>query len=252
VDVHTHLDYPEFDADRDEVLARASAAGVGAVFVCGSDPARWTFASTLPVTLFLGIHPWVAAGLSDDEHRSLLADLAARPCAGIGEIGLDRLHGRSPEAWSRQLRSLRDQLALARERNVPVQFHGVRSWPELLTVLQRDGVPDAGGIAHAWSAAPDQVDRAVRLGLMLSFGPMVLFDRARKARQSAAQVPLGHLLIETDCPHMLAPGVKRGEPAHLPLVLHGLAALRETREDLLSAHMLENVRQLFPRLLHVS
>ncbi len=250
VDAHTHLDFPAFDDDRDEVLARARAAGVDRFVVCGSDPDRWSFAATLPVVLFLGIHPWVAAELDDAAHASLLTDLRARVCDGIGEIGLDRLHGRTPEAWSRQVRSFRDQLALARERNVPVQLHGVRAWPELLTVLHRDGLPPAGGLAHSWSGAPDQLDRAVRLGLRISFGPMVLFDRARKARESAVRVPIEHLLVETDCPNQLGPGVSRGEPAHLPTVVAGLAALRGVDVHALGAATTRNFHHLLPMVAH--
>jgi TatD DNase family protein len=226
VDAHTHLDAPAFDADRAAVVARARAAGVETIVVCASDPARWSFAGTVGDAAFLGIHPWVAADLDDAAYAALLDDLRGRAAFGVGEIGLDRLHAPTPARWERQVRALRDQLALARERDVPVQLHGVRAWPELLTVVARDGLPRAGGIAHAWSGAPDQAERAVRLGLLVSFGPLVLHDRARKARQSAAVVPRDRLLVETDSPDGRPPGAARGEPADLPRVVAALAALR--------------------------
>lgn len=236
VDAHTHLDFPAFDEDRAAVLERARAAGVETVVVCGSDPERWDLLATLPVVSFLGIHPWLAAELGDADRAALLAELVSRRPRGVGEIGLDRLHAPTPAHWDRQVRALREQLALAREWNVPVQLHGVRAWPELLTVARDDGLPAAGGVAHAWSGAPDQLARAVRLGLKVSFGPLILYDRARKARQSAVAVPLGHLLVETDCPDMKPPGCARGEPAHLVEVLRGLAELRGERpEDLARA-----------------
>jgi TatD DNase family protein len=246
VDAHTHLDFPEFDGDRVSVLARARDAGVDTVVVCGSDPERWDLAQTLPVVLFLGVHPWVAATLDEPSLAAALDDLRGRRPFGIGEIGLDRLHAPTPAHWDRQVRALRDQLALARERDVPIQLHGVRAWPELLTVVANDGLPSAGGIAHAWSAAPDQVDRAVRLGLHLSFGALLLNDRARKARQSAARAPLDHLLVETDSPDGRPPGATRGEPAHLPLVVRALAELRGERPEVVAAATTRNFSRLRP------
>lgn len=226
VDAHTHLDFEAFDGDRDEVLARAHAAGVSTVVLCGSIPERWDLVLPAAVPRFLGIHPWVAAELDDDGYRALLADLARRRPWGVGELGLDRLHGATPERWARQVRAVRDQLALAREWGAPVQLHGVRAWPELLTLVRDDGLSPAGGVAHAWSGAPDQLRRAVGLGLHVSFGPLLFGDRARKARASAVEAPLDRLLVETDCPDGRPLGAARGEPAHLPLVVGALAALR--------------------------
>lgn len=230
VDAHTHLDFAEFDADREDVIRRARAAGVERIVICGSDHAAWdgtvALAARIDGFAALGVHPWSAATMDEDEGARWLAELRARDPRVVGEIGLDALWARDDAARARQRRVFRDQLALARELDRPIVVHCVRAYPELLGILARDGVPRAGGMMHAWSGPPDQVPRALALGLHLSFGPMILRDRAKKARGSVAEVPTDRLLAETDCPNMLPPGETRGEPAHLPRVIAEIAALR--------------------------
>ncbi len=230
MDAHTHLDHEAFDPDRELVVARARQAGVTGFVLCASDPDRWDrtsrVARSLGATLFLGLHPWAASETGPAELDELLARLRATDLDGVGEIGLDTLHAPGPEEARRQRDAARAQLALARELDLPVALHCVRAYPELLAMAERDGLPAAGGMVHGWSGPADQVERAVKLGLRVSFGPLILRDKARKARESAPRVPLDRLLVETDCPTVRAPGEDRGEPAHLPLVVAGLAALR--------------------------
>lgn len=225
VDAHTHLDDATYDDDRDGVVARARAAGVESFAVCGADPARWRL--TLEVArryggvAFAGIHPWVVADIGDvEEALSRLRDLDVD---GIGELGLDRLRAADDDAWERQRAVFRAQLALARQRDLPVVLHCVRAFPELLAICERDGVPRRGGMVHAWAGPPDQVERAQRLGLYVSFGTLVANERARKARHSVPQVAADRLLVETDCPWGAQ---ERGEPADLHGVIEVVAALR--------------------------
>jgi TatD DNase family protein len=230
VDAHTHLDVEALDADLDAVVARARAAGVAWWLICGSDPDAWDHTEAVAArtggVAALGVHPWVAAELSDSGVDAWIEALATRSPRIVGEIGLDALWYRDDTARARQRRAVRAQLALARERDVPVVLHCVRAYPELLALVERDGLPAAGGMVHGWSGPPGEVARALRLGLHVSFGPLVLRDKARKARQSVAEVPLDRLLVETDCPSMAPLGVERGEPAHVVQVAAEVAALR--------------------------
>lgn len=252
LDAHTHLDFAVFDGDRAEVVRRARAAGVRSWIVCGSDHEDWDrtvrIADETGGVALLGVHPWSAAALDDDALAPFLADLARRDLVGIGEIGLDVPHAPDDVARENQRRALRAQLALARDRDLPVVIHCVRAYPELLAILERDGLPRAGGMMHAWSGHPDQVGRALALGLYVSFGPMVMFDRAKKARASVPLVPEERLLVETDCPNMRPPGEARGEPAFLPRVVAELARLRGGEPDALARVTSRNLLRLFPDL----
>src|SRR6478609_11762996 len=124
-DAHTHLDFPEFDPDREQTVDRARAAGVGWWVICGSRHERWDdterIAAETGGVAVLGVHPWSGAELDEAALAPILADLRARDLRAVGEIGLDTLHG----GWADQRRALRDQLAIARERDVPVVLHCV-------------------------------------------------------------------------------------------------------------------------------
>ena len=113
------------------------------------------------------------------------------------------------------------QLALAANRDLPVVLHCVRAYGTLLDEVAVAGVR---GMVHAWSGPPELVDRAVGLGLSLSFGSLVL--RSERVAACAASVPLSSMLLETDCPDMPIPGEARGEPAHLIAVAERIARLR--------------------------
>jgi TatD DNase family protein len=194
-DAHTHLDFPEFDADRDAVVLRARSVGVARWVICGSRHEHWSeterIAAETGGIAILGVHPWSTAELDAKGLAPWLEDLKQRDLRGIGEIGLDTLHG----GWENQRRGFRDQLAIARERELPVVLHCVRAYPELLALLERDGVPRAGGMMHAWSGPPDQV--------------------------------------------------ARGEPAHLPGVVAGVAALNGASEEEIGQISARNLAVLF-------
>ncbi len=248
-DAHTHLDFAEFDADREAVVLRARAAGVTSWILAGSDPDRWDHTARIAEETgghaIFGVHPWDTPRLDATALRPYLDDLQQRPMAGLGEIGLDALHAKSPIERTNQREGLRAQLAIARSRDLPVAFHCVRAWPELLTLLERDGLPRAGGMMHAWSGPGELVARCLALGLYVSFAPLVLNERAVKSRSSVAHVPDERLLLETDCPNMKPRGVARGEPAHLVLVAAEVARLRGTTPEHVLAVTEQNARRLF-------
>lgn len=248
-DAHTHLDSSAFDDDRDAVVARARGAGVDGWVVVGSTPSLWdktaaVAAETGGVAIY-GIHPWDTAHWTREQLDPHLADLHQRPMAGLGEIGLDALHTPDDACRTRQRTAMREQLAIARQRDLPVAFHGVRAWPELLKILVDDGLPRAGGMVHAWSGPPELIDRAIALGLHVSFGPLVLNPRAKKARNSVARVPERWLLLETDCPDGKPHGEARGEPAHLLEVAKEVAKLRDVAPQQLLQACGDRGRALF-------
>lgn len=251
VDAHTHLDLPAFDADRDEVIARASAVGVDAFVLCGADPADWDrverVGSALGAAWTLGIHPWWGTDLDDATHAQLLDALARRPTPhGVGETGLDFARAKDPAARERQRASTRAHLALARARSVPIVLHVVRAYPQITAILKSDGLPGAGAMIHAWSGPTDTLDRLTKLGVCISIGASV--SRSSLVAHAAVHTPDDQLLLETDAPDQpWAPGT-RGEPRDLIAIAEVVARLRGSTVtrvlDLASA----NARRLFPAL----
>lgn len=260
IDSHCHLDAPEFDADRAEVIARARAAGVGLLVIPAVSPA--TFATARDAALqcngvyALGIHPLYVDDVPMDAVAQL-ADALQRwhddpRLVAVGEIGLDGFvpGWQDPAHRARQESIYAAQLALAAEHGLPVILHVRRSADVLLKHLRRyrdAGRPVMGGIAHAFNGSPQQARAFIELGFKLGFGGAMTFERALQIRRLAAELPAEALVLETDAPdippHWLyktakqrAQGARgRNEPAELPRIAETLAEVRgwslaETRE----------------------
>ena len=260
VDTHCHLDAPEFDADRPEVMARAAAAGVGLIVVPAVTPA--TFATSREAAhacggaYALGIHPLYVRQVPDDALALLAAQLQAwvddPRLVAVGEIGLDHF---VPELQDAATLAVQDhiyaeQLKIAFDAGLPVILHVRRSADGLLKHLRRmaaQGRALAGGIAHAFNGSEQQAMAFVELGFKLGFGGAMTFERALQIRRLAQSLPAEALVLETDAPdippHWLyltaeqrAQGQRsRNEPFELPRMAQTLAeargwSLTETRQ----------------------
>lgn len=256
-DVHCHLTDPRVRGRADELLERARRAGVRDVMLAGVDQDDWqaqiAFAARHPqVRTCFGLHPQVVPELDDASIRSQLDALAVavagsdRPAA-IGELGLDRAVAPA-DSVERQTRVFREQLALARDVNLPVVLHILRAQDAALRVLERDGLPAAGGIVHSYSGSAELVPRYVKLGLHLSFAGAVTYPNARRVKEAAAAVPDEWLLAETDAPDQ-TPQPHRpaeNEPAFLRSVIAALAEARGTTTQQIAALCTRNARALLP------
>jgi TatD DNase family protein len=265
IDTHCHLDAPEFDADRAEVVRRARAAGV-AMQVLPAVAADHldglvALAHAHGLAYALGIHPmWTDRAADTDLDR--LAEALRRHrddplLVAVGEIGLD--HAVPGLDRERQQRFYLAQLKLARDAGLPVILHVRRSADALLAGLNRIGVP--GGIAHAFNGSDQQALRFVDRGFRLGFGGTLTFEPARQIRHLAATLPLQALVLETDAPdippHWLyrrfaerTAGAPQGrnEPAELPRIGAVLAALRQLPLAELAAATAANAGAALPRL----
>jgi TatD DNase family protein len=265
IDTHVHLDAPEFDADRDAVVARAAAAGVRrlvlpAVGAFGFDAVR-ALAHRHGQAYALGIHPLYTAQATDDELDRLQQALAEHRddprLVAVGEIGIDGfVKGLDPE---RQRHFYVAQLKLARDAGLPVILHVRRSADALLAGLRRVEVP--GGIAHAFNASDAQAASFVERDFRLGFGGAMTFERAHQIRRLAARVPAHLPVLETDAPdippHWLyataaerAAGAATGrnEPAELPRIAATLAELRGWTLEETAAITRANAHAALPRL----
>lgn len=259
IDSHCHLDAPEFDADRSEVVARARAAGVGTLVIPAVAAAHFETTRRLAhahdAAYALGLHPlWLPAAQAElDQALQALAQALARHRAdprlvAVGEIGLDHFAAPVLAAGedraaalardrAQQQRAWLAQLKLAREHGLPVILHVRRSADALLAGLAR--VPVPGGIAHAFNGSLQQALRFTSRGFRLGFGGTLSFERARQIRHLATVLPESALVLETDAPDIppqwlyldaatRAAGLPqaRNEPAELPRIGAVLAGLR--------------------------
>jgi TatD DNase family protein len=274
IDSHAHLDFPQFDGDRDAVIARAREAGLVAIVNAGTslESSRASVALADRVDFIyaaVGIHPHDAKTLTPTVLDELRA-LARHPkVVAVGEIGLDYYRDLSPRPVQR--RAFADQLALAAELGLPAVIHGrsgnhdCRAHDDVLDML-RDWVqsppcpsgaspPRAGGteggpglgVLHSYAAGPDRLDEVLALGFCVGISGPVTFKKADLLRQVAAQVPIDRLLIETDSPY-LTPEPHRGkrnEPAHVRYVAQTIARARHVTERKVALATTDNARRLF-------
>jgi len=248
VDSHCHLDAAEFDADRDQVIARARAAGVTRQVVPAVDAAGWPkLRAACPPGSGLypayGLHPMYLAS-HRDEHLPLLREWIERerPLA-VGECGLDYfVQGLDAE---RQMHIFEGQLQLAREFDLPVVVHARRAVDAVIAAIRRVG--GLRGVVHSYSGSEEQARQLWRAGFMLGLGGPVTYDRANRLRRLAATMPLEHLLLETDAPDQPDASIRgqRNEPARLPEVLRVIAGLRGIDADELAHATTANAERLF-------
>ena len=248
VDSHVHLDDSRFGHDREDVVARAQASGVGTQIVPGTNFRSWPaireislhHAGIFPA---YGLHPMFV-----DEHRPEHLDalptwLSDGQAVAVGEIGLDfYVEGLSHE---QQRHYFTRQLAIARELDLPVIVHARRALEEVTLTLRRQR--GLRGVVHSFSGSPEQARQLIELGFLLGIGGPVTYTRAQRLRGWVAHMPLEHLLLESDAPDQPDADHRgqRNEPAYITSVLACIADLRQQPQDEIAAGTTENARRLF-------
>ena len=256
IDSHCHIAGPEFIEDLDAVIARARGAGLAhalVILAADDDPelarggdvaARWP-----DVRFSIGVHPHAAGAFADDPAgaaRQADTAMAAQPLTrALGEIGLDYHYDFSPRDVQQQV--FRRQIALARERGLPIVIHTREADDDTLRILADERANEVGGVFHCFTGDREMARRALDFGFYLSLAGIVTFPRAHELHEVARIVPLDRLLIETDSP-FLAPVPfrgKRNEPAHVTRVAEQIAELRGTTPEAIAGAALDNFRRLF-------
>ncbi len=240
VDSHCHLDGSRFDPDRKEVIARAREADIMNILAVGTGDGPGTLDCAVKIAdqydfiyATVGIHPHEAK-LATDADFDQLEKLARKPkVIAWGEIGLDYYYDHSPQEIQQHV--FIRQMELARAAKLPIVIHcrpsdnSNNAWEDCLSLIERHWKPSGlGGILHCFTGAWEHAKRALDMGFMISFTGNVTFPKAQQIRDSALQVPLDRMLIETDSP-FLAPVPyrgKRNEPAFVKEVARQIGELR--------------------------
>jgi TatD DNase family protein len=229
------------------VIAAARAAGVTRIVVPAIHVRGWPgllrlcgrFDGLYPA---LGLHPVYLERHRDGDLRELERLLAEAAPVAVGEIGLDFfLEDLDP---GRQQALFEAQLRLAREARLPVLIHARKSHDQVLQALKRIRV--VGGIAHAFNGSLQQARRYLDLGFKLGFGGMLTFERSRKLRALAGDLPIEAIVLETDAPDMTVASHRgeRNSPTYLPEVLQALAEVRGECADALARKTTANALEV--------
>ncbi|WP_243613319.1 TatD family hydrolase [Shimia aestuarii] len=222
-DSHCHLDFPDFDGQLDEIIARAQRAGVTRmVTICTrlrNEPSVRAIAEAhAPVFYAAGTHPMSAAEEPLASVDELIA-LAQHPkFVGIGETGLDYHY--TAESMDIQKESLRIHITAARETGLPLIIHSRDADEDMAAILSDEHAKGAYPcVMHCYSSGPELAKTAVDLGFYLSMSGIATFPRSQEVRDIFAAAPVERILVETDAPYLAPPPHrgKRNEPAYSAL-----------------------------------
>jgi len=253
VDSHCHLDYYKEEGEVAAVVARAREAGVGTLVTIGTRISEFAGVRRIAeqfddVYCTVGIHPHEAASEPAID-RAAIVELARHPkVIGIGETGLDFYYDHSPR--DRQVEVVRTHSAAAREGGLPLIVHSRNADAETAELLQ-SGAADGAlrGLIHCFSTTRQLSDKATEIGFLISLSGILTFKNAIELREIAQEIPIDHLLVETDAPY-LAPVPHRGkrnEPAFVAHTAHYLAQLRGMTPADLAAATTANFFRLFTK-----
>ena len=249
-DTHTHLNADQFEEDVETVIARAQEAGVVNMIVVGFD------AKTIKRALLLverddfrdaavGWHPVDAIDFTEEKLK-WIEELSSHPkVVAIGETGLDYHWDKSPKDIQKDV--FRKQIQLAKKVNLPLVIHNRNATEDVIDILKEERADEVGGVMHCFSSDLEAAKTCIDLNFFISFGGPVTFKNAKPLQEVAREVPLEHMLIETDCPY-LAPHPlrgKRNEPAYVTYVAKQIAALKEKEYKVIAKKTFDNAKQLF-------
>ena len=255
IDSHCHIDGPEYDADRDEVIARALEAGVTTMLNVGTgDPHSGAFERAVALAetheeiyAAVGVHPHDAKRFDDAAEQRLSALVkGSNRVVAWGEIGLDYHYDHSPRDVQREV--FRRQLRLAREHDVPVIIHSREADEDTVSILREElSGYERAGVLHCFGGSLPMARAAIDLGFYVSFAGNLTFKKAEDLREIARQLPLDRLLIETDCPYLTPVPFrgKRNEPARVVETGACLATLHGREVSEVARATSENFARLF-------
>jgi len=251
IDTHCHLDFKDFDTDRDSAIARAKAAGIGRIINVGSSLEGSMRSVALAekndmVYASVGVHPHAANSVTPDV-IARIKSLAANPrVVAIGEVGLD--YYRNLSLKMEQIAALEAFITLSGELDLPLIIHARECGNEVIDMLKKSRQGSAvRGVMHCFSGDEGALKKCLDMGLYVSFTCNLTFKNAKALRQTAKAVPAERLLLETDAPYLAPEGMrgKRNEPAYMVKLVDEWSEILGLSKDDIERITTHNANTLF-------
>ena len=249
IDTHCHLDFKDFDKDRDSVLGRARDKGVVRIINVGSSLDGTRRAIELSkkydiVYASAGIHPHDAASVTDEIFDEIKKLADNDKVVAIGEVGLDYYRNLSPK--EKQVEVFRKFIKLSQELNLPLIIHSREASEDTIRILKDPG-PQLRGVIHCFSGDKDFLEECLDMGFYVSFTCSLTFKNAKALRELAGKVPIERILLETDAPFLAPEGLrgKRNEPAYLTYLVDQWVALSGLSRNDIERITTHNANKLF-------
>ncbi|ANU15756.1 hydrolase TatD [Planococcus maritimus] len=250
IDTHVHLNADQYDEDLQEVIDRALNSKVEKMVVIGFDRKTIKRAIRLAeqydfIYAVVGWHPVDAIDCTDEDLEWIEQLAAHEKVVGIGETGLDYHWDKSPRDIQQQV--FRKQIQLAKRVDLPIIIHNREATEDVLTILREEDAQQVGGVMHCFGGSVETAYESIKMNFMISLGGPVTFKNAKKPKEVAAEIPLEHLMIETDAPY-LAPHPyrgKRNEPSYVTLVAEEIARLKELPVETVAEATTKNAERFY-------
>jgi len=250
IDTHAHLEMREFNDDREDVIKRAREAGVEYIVTIGTTIESCRDAVMLAdkydfIYAAIGIHPHEVKDILHPVYEIIRHFAQHKKVVAYGEIGLDYHYENSPR--NDQKRKFRDMLREARELKLPIIVHDRDAHEDMLQILSEEWSPELGGVMHCFSGDAAMAKKLIDMGLSLSIAGPVTYPKADALREVVKQIPIEHLLIETDAPYLapLPMRGKRNEPAFVRHTAEMIAQVKGLTFDDVARITSFNAMQLF-------
>jgi TatD DNase family protein len=253
VDSHCHLDFPDFEEERDAIIERARMAGVRTILSISTEigrlaPIRQIAEAHADVWFTAGTHPMHADVEPDVTEDTYLALTEHPKCVGVGEAGLDFHYDTVDRAIADRV--FRTQIGVARKSGLPLVIHSRQADDVMIATLEEEMRKGAfKAVLHCFSSGRGLAEAGIALGLYVSFSGILTYPRSEELRQIAADLPLDRLLVETDAPY-LAPQKHRGkrnEPSFVAETHAVLAKVKGLAESELAKQTTDNFFALFSK-----
>ena len=253
-DSHCHLNFSDFDQDRDQVLDRCQQLRLTGLCIPATKAADWPYLLNISPRqnpkqyIALGLHPCFMSEHQSEDINQLEEHLQQKhpQVVAVGETGLDFFDKCiSDENKTKQTALFNQQVQIAKKHQLPLIIHARKSHDQILKTL-RQYKPEAGGIIHGFSGSEQQARQYIELGFKLGFGGGLTYPRATKTRHLASILPMESIVLETDAPDMPLFGYQgqRNSPERLPLIAQCLAKLRKMDVEQVAEQSTQNCHRL--------
>ncbi len=250
VDSHVHLDNPRFNKDRERLIKNLQRDGISMVLHASSDlntSIKAVQASEEYDFIYasVGYHPHNAKDMTDESLEILESFTSKKRVVAIGEIGLDYHYDHSPREVQKE--AFKKQIRLARKLNLPYIVHDREAHDDLLTIMKEESYDGMRGIMHCFSGSVELAREFIKLGFLISLAGPLTFNNAKKPKEVAKEIPLEHLLVETDAPYLTPHPFrgKRNEPAYVRYVAQEIAALKRISYEEVATATTNNFKKMF-------
>jgi len=249
-ETHAHYDDCAFDKDREELLIQLEKSGISYAVNVSSD--LESCKRTLELTkshpfLYgaLGIHPSDTGALTEEDIIWIGEKSEEKKIVEIGEIGLDYY-------WDEPHRDIQRkwfirQLALAKEKRLPVIIHSRDAAKDTLDIMKEQRAEEIGGVVHCFSYGPEIAEEYIKMGFHIGIGGVLTFQNAKKLKEVVSMLPLDRILLETDSPY-LAPVPNRGKrnsSLNIPYIIEEIARIKELSRKEIETATMANAKRLY-------